>query len=173
MRFPDGEAAYAHLMVPHARAVAEGFLWPSLIISGIKAVLWCLCIPTLCCQLLLPLRALLLWLPVDLIHTAIFAANNANFAQVRAVYSAPIVFCSRALVDISPARDLNDRRHAFMAFQPLTPPVERTSLSVLTICPRPTLASPAHMFALPGAVPGRPSYTRAVGLRWRAARLHQ
>lgn len=78
-RHPD--AQYAHLMVPHARQVAESFLWPSLIISSIKAALWLLCIPSLCCELLRPLRALLLWLPVDFIHTAIFAANNANFAQ--------------------------------------------------------------------------------------------
>jgi hypothetical protein len=80
-RHPD--AAYAHLMVPHARQVAESFLWPSLVISGIKAALWLLCIPTLCCELVWPLRLLLVWLPVDWIHTAVFAANNANFAQVR------------------------------------------------------------------------------------------
>ena len=107
-RYPD--AAYAHLMVPHARQVAEAYLWPSLVISGIKAALWLLCIPTLCCELVWPLRLLLAWLPVELVHTAVFAANNANFAPVPCL-SWPQLAC---LVPAGPAIDslLHTTQHA-------------------------------------------------------------
>ena len=80
VRFPD--AQYAHLMVPHAREVAEGILWPAIIITGIKAALWLCTFPSLCLDLAAPLKALLFWLPIDLVHTFIFAVKNAQFAQV-------------------------------------------------------------------------------------------
>ena len=78
-RFPD--AVYAHLMVPHARQVAESYLWPAVIISGVKAALWLVVFLTLCSELIWPVRLLLMWVPVDWVHSAVFAANNANFAQ--------------------------------------------------------------------------------------------
>ena len=80
VRYPD--AIYSHLMVPHAREVAEGFLWPSAILSGIKIVIWLMVLLTICCEFANPLRLLLLFLPIDWIHTIIFAAQNVNFAQV-------------------------------------------------------------------------------------------
>lgn len=79
VRYPD--AIYSHLMVPHAREVAEGFLWPSAILSGIKIVIWLMVLLTICCEFANPLRLLLLFLPIDWIHTIIFAAQNVNFAQ--------------------------------------------------------------------------------------------
>ena len=74
-------AAYADLMVPHAREVAEGFLWPALIINSIKVVLWALTFLTICCECITPIRLLLLYIPADLVHSIVFAAHNTNFAQ--------------------------------------------------------------------------------------------
>lgn len=75
------DAAFAGLMVPHAREVAEGFLWPSLVISSIKCVIWLLVYLTICCECVAPIQLLLLYLPADFVHTIFFAAHNCGFAQ--------------------------------------------------------------------------------------------
>merc|ERR1712224_1105746 len=50
-------------------------------LSGIKIVIWLMVLLTICCEFANPLRLLLLFLPIDWIHTIIFAAQNVNFAQ--------------------------------------------------------------------------------------------
>ena len=80
--YPDGSTAvFAGMMVPTLRDHVESFLWPILIEQAIKALLWLLSILGMCCELSRPLRLLLLWLPVDLGFTIVFAVFNTRFAE--------------------------------------------------------------------------------------------
>lgn len=78
----DGSTAvFAGLMVPTLRAAVEAFLWPCLLASGVKIVLWLVAIPSLCCEFGTPVKLLLAYLPVDLGFTVVFAIFNTQFAE--------------------------------------------------------------------------------------------
>lgn len=78
----DGSrAAFAGAMVPALREAVEAYLWPCLISSALKAALWLVAILAMCCEFAFPVRLLLLYLPVDLAFTVVFAVFNTQYAE--------------------------------------------------------------------------------------------
>merc|ERR1712023_107237 len=69
------------MMVPTLRDAVESYLWPCMLSSGIKLLLWVLVTLTICLEISAPLKLLLLWLPVDLGFTVVHAVFNSMFAQ--------------------------------------------------------------------------------------------
>lgn len=74
-------APFDGLMVPVLRESVEAYLWPCMIASSVKMVLWVLTVLGVCCEVATPLRLLILYLPVDFGFTVVFAVFNTMFAE--------------------------------------------------------------------------------------------
>lgn len=69
------------LMQPDALRFVEPLLWGSVAISSATAALWVLTALSLCCGASLFLQLLLVWLPIDAIHSIVFATLHVRFAR--------------------------------------------------------------------------------------------
>lgn len=65
---------YAGLMDDSLRNSTDNLLWASVLMAGIKSLIWLLVLVALACTATLPLRALVVWIPFDLIYSCTFAA---------------------------------------------------------------------------------------------------
>lgn len=72
---------YAGMMEQGLRSNVEAYLWPCMVVSGLKLLNWLLVVLSSCCELETPIRALLWLLPVDLGFSIVFANYNAMYAQ--------------------------------------------------------------------------------------------